>query len=79
MRQNSITQQILAQYLQKRLNRAGGSVKQIGQPQLLPTAGNDLTAGINNYGVQMRNVAESLYDEGRPDDDVTEDARYDQG
>lgn len=83
VRQNSITQQILAQYLQKRLNRAGGSVQQIVQPQLLlPTGGNDLTAsvvGLNNNGIQ-RNVAENLYD-GRPDDDddSIEDARYYQG
>ncbi|KAF0768650.1 mannose-binding protein C-like isoform X1 [Aphis craccivora] len=83
VRQNSITQQILAQYLQKRLNRAGGSVQQIVQPQLLlPTGGNDLTAGVvglNNNGIQ-RNVAENLYD-GRPDDDddSIEDARYYQG
>jgi len=83
VRQNSITQQILAQYLQKRLNRAGGSVQQIGQPQLLlPTGGNDLTAsvvGINNNSIQ-KNVAENLYD-GSPDDDddIIGDARYYQG
>jgi len=84
VRQNSITQQILAQYLQKRLNRAGGSVQQIGQPQLLlPTGGgNDLTAsvvGINNNNIQ-KNVAENPYD-GSPDDDddIVGDARYYQG
>lgn len=83
VRQNSITQQILTQYLQKRLNRAGGSVQQIGQPQLLlPTGGNDLAAsavGINNNSIQ-KNVAENLYD-GSPDDDddIIGDARYYQG
>ena len=74
MRQNSITQQILTQYLQKRLNRAGGSVQQVGPQQLLLATGNDLPAGVGN-GVQ-RNAVESLY---AGEDDIIGDERYDQG
>lgn len=74
MRQNSITQQILTQYLQKRLNRAGGSVQQVGPQQLLLATGNDLSAGVGN-GVQ-RNAVESLY---AGEDDIIGDERYDQG
>lgn len=75
VRQNSITQQILTQYLQKRLNRAGGSV-QVGQPQLL--AGSDnLSAVPGGNGVQ-KNSAENLYARGE-DDDIVGDAQYYQG
>lgn len=84
VKQNSITQQILAQYLQKRLNRAGGS-GQVGggggggrQPsaQLISApAGNDLSAG----GVQRNDAAaaDSVYAE--EDDDIIGDARFYQG
>lgn len=79
MRQNSITQQILAQYLQKRLNRAGGSVQVGGrQPaQLLSPAGNDLLAGGN--GVQKNDAAESLYTKEDDNDDIIGDAQFYQG
>lgn len=72
VRQNSITQQILAKYLQKRLDRAGGNVLRIGQPQLLST-GNDLQAGA------QKNDAESLYDEAAEDDDIIGDVQLYQG
>lgn len=72
MRQNNITQQILARYLQKRLqNRAGGGNVQIGQPQLLPTGSNDF------QGIQ-KNSVENLYAE-EDDDGVIGDTQYYQG
>lgn len=74
MRQNNITQQILARYLQKRLqNRAGGG--QIGPPQLLlPTNGNDLQS-------LQKNSVENLYaeEEDGDDDDIVGDTQYYQG
>lgn len=84
LRQNSITQQILTQYLQKRLNRAGGSVQQVGQPQLLlPAAtGNDFPAaaggGVGN-GALQRNAAENPYAKEDVDDTVEDPQYYDQG
>ncbi|XP_025414278.1 mannose-binding protein C-like isoform X2 [Sipha flava] len=80
LRQNSITQQILTQYLQKRLNRAGGSVQQVGQPQqLLPATGNDFPVpGAAGYGGLQRNTAENVY--AKEDiDDIVEDPQYYQG
>jgi len=79
VRQNSITQQILAQYLQKRLSRAGGSVqvggRQPAQSLLSTPAGNDLPAGV-----QKNDAAESLYaEEDDNDDDVIGDAQFYQG
>lgn len=72
-RQNGITQQILTQYLQKRLNRAGGSNVQVGHQQLLTS--NELpAAGAGNNGFQ-KNDAENLYAE----EDDAEDAQYSQG
>lgn len=74
VRQNSITQQILAKYLQKRLDRAGGNVLRIGQPQLLST-GSDLQAGA------QKNDAESLYAEAAAGDDdiIGDDVQLYQG
>lgn len=71
-KQNSITQQILAQYLQKRLIRAGGSVPVAGQQQLsdLPTPGGG--------GVQ-KNSGENLYAAEEDDVDIVGDANYYQG
>jgi len=69
-KQNSITQQILAQYLQKRLNRAGGTVQAGGQQlQLLQAAGSD------NGSNDLKNATENLED----DDDVIGAAQYYQG
>lgn len=73
-KQNSITQQILAQYLQKRLNRAGGTVQVVGQQQLLQSTANDLS-GAN--GITQKNAAENLY--ATDQDDVFEDTQYYQG
>lgn len=72
VRQNSITQQILAKYLQKRLDRVGGNVLRIGQPHLL-SAGSDLQAGA------QKNDAESLYTEAAVDDDIIGDVQLYQG
>lgn len=72
MKQNSITQQILAQYLQKRLNRAGGTVQAGGQLQLQLLQ----AAGVSDNGSNDRkNAAENVQE----DDDVIGDAQYYQG
>lgn len=76
-RQNSITQQILAQYLQKRLNRAGGTVQVVGQQQLLQGTGNDLPVVTGPSGIIQKNGAENLY--STAEDDVIGDTHYDQG
>lgn len=77
VRQNSITQQILAQYLQKRLNRAGGSV-QIGQQQFgQQLAGTDLGNG-GGSNVQ-KNSADNPLTAGAEDDIDIGDAQYYQG
>lgn len=74
-KQNSITQQILTQYLQKRLARAGGNIQSAGQHQLV---GNDLliNSGGGGNGVQ-KNVAENLY--AIEEDDLIGDTQYYQG
>lgn len=72
-RQNGITQQILTQYLQKRLNRAGGSNVQVGHQQLL--TGNELPAAGGNNGFQKNAAENHLYAE---EDDI-EDAQNVQG
>lgn len=77
VRQNSITQQILAQYLQKRLNRAGGSV-QVGQQQLAQQL-----AGIDSGNGGGDNVqkysAENPLTAAVEDDADVGDAQYYQG
>lgn len=73
MRQNGITQQILAQYLQKRLNR--GSVQQVGQQQpFAPTA-----AGTESSVVLQRNTADNVFVELEDNGGVVEDTQYYQG
>lgn len=72
MRQNNITQQILARYLQKRLkNRAGSG--QIGPPQLL-LPNNDLQSIQKN---SVENIYAELED--GDDDDIIGDTQYYQG
>lgn len=77
VRQNSITQQILAQYLQKRLNRAGGSV-QVGQQQLAQQlAGID--SGNGGGGNAQKYSAENPLTAAVEDDVDVGDAEYYQG
>lgn len=75
MRQNGITQQILAQYLQKRLNR--GSVQQVGQQQAFAAAA---AAGTELPGVLPRNTADNVFAEIEDDDGgVAGDTQFNQG
>lgn len=76
MRQNGITQQILAQYLQKRLNR--GSVQQVGQQQAFAAAAAS-AAGTESPLVLQRNTADNVFAEIEDDGGVAGDTQYNQG